>query len=135
MGNFVNTPAVTDRSYYYNPTQNVATPNLSAGRFPDGYDTDNNKYDFRLQPNFNLAADMPAGKDLILLTSVQGLVPGQRIYIGDKDNQESVQVATVGIKTEGEGIGVGIATPLKNAHKAGEAITVNLPTPGRPNRY
>ena len=33
------------------------------------------------------------------------------------------------------GTGVGIATPLKYAHKAGEAVSVNLPTPGRPNKY
>jgi len=213
MGNFVLTPAITDRSYYHTPTLNVATPNLSSGRYPDGYDTDNNKYDFRIQPNFNLAADLNAGVDNILFTSVDGLVPGQRIYIGDKNNQEVVMVATVGTQgstvlrdavkvgdtqvkvansgdfrpgqlvliggnkvtiasiqpaprfrgfggqqgqqeppadtitltapvkfsavpgCEFTGTGVGIATPLKYAHKAGEAVTVNLPTPGRPNKY
>lgn len=206
MGRFVKTPYITNKDGYNNPVADAVLPNLSAGRFPDGYDTDNNKYDFRVQPSFHLAAGVPEGGSRVVFHSSEGLKPGQMIYIGDESDYEYVQVATVGsmgatairaslrpgdryvqvedatdfavgqpvlinghratisdIQTStasrGQakpaemivlkapvdfsapqgtlitGTGAGLSTPLKNAHKIGEAVSVNKPTPGRPNVY
>ena len=136
MGSLVMTPYVVNIDGYHNPVNNVQLPNLSAGRFPDGNDTDNNKYDFRVQPYFHLAEDMEAGAQIIRVSSTYGLKAGQKIFIGGADNYEQALVTTVGIVFgEYEGNAVGLSAPLKYAHGSGEAVSVNIPTPGEPNRY
>ena len=136
MGSLVMTPYVVNIDGYHNPVNNVQLPNLSAGRFPDGNDTDNNKYDFRVQPYFHLAEDMEAGAQIIRVSSTEGLKAGQKIFIGGADNYEQALVTTVGIVFgDYEGNAVGLSAPLKYAHGSGEAVSVNIPTPGEPNRY
>ena len=136
MGSLVMTPYVVNIDGYHNPVNNVQMPNLSAGRFPDGNDTDNNKYDFRVQPYFHLAEDMEAGAQIIRVSSTDGLKAGQKIFIGGADNYEQALVTTVGIVFgEYDGNAVGLSSPLKYAHGSGEAVSVNIPTPGEPNRY
>ena len=130
------TPYVVNIDGYHNPVNNVRLPNLSAGRFPDGNDTDNNKYDFRVQPYFHLAEDLEAGAQIIRVSSTDGLKAGQKIFIGGADNYEQALVTTVGIVFgDYEGNAVGLSAPLKYAHSSGEAVSVNIPTPGEPNRY
>ncbi|MBQ3984857.1 MAG: hypothetical protein II636_05960, partial [Bacteroidales bacterium] len=136
MGSLVMTPYVVNIDGYHNPVNNVRLPNLSAGRFPDGNDTDNNKYDFRVQPYFHLAEDLEAGAQIIRVSSTEGLKAGQKIFIGGADNYEQALVTTVGIVFgDYEGNAVGLSAPLKYAHGSGEAVSVNIPTPGEPNRY
>ena len=136
MGSLVMTPYVVNIDGYHNPVNNAKLPNLSAGRFPDGADYDNNKYDFRVQPYFHLAADAAPGSQILAVSSVEGLSAGQRIYIGGADNYEQAQIATVGIMAgEHDGNAIGISAPLKKEHASGEAVSVNVPTPGAPNRY
>jgi hypothetical protein len=136
MGSLVMTPYVVQIDGYHNPINNVQRPDLSAGRFPDGYDTDNNKYDFRVQPYFHLAADIDKGGQILVVSSIDGLSAGQKVYIGGADNCEQAVLATVGIKYgDYDGMAVGLSAPLKMDHKSGEAVSVNIPTPGAPNRY
>ena len=136
MGSLVMTPYVVNIDGYHNPVNNVRLPNLSAGRFPDGNDTDNNKYDFRVQPYFHLAEDLEAGAQIIRVSSTEGLKAGQKIFIGGADNYEQALVTTVGIVFgEYDGNAVGLSAPLQYAHGSGEAVSVNIPTPGEPNRY
>ena len=136
MGSLVMTPYVVNIDGYHNPVNNVQLPNLSAGRFPDGNDTDNNKYDFRVQPYFHLAEDLDAGAQIIRVSSTDGLKAGQKIFIGGADNYEQALVTTVGIVFgEYDGNAVGLSAPLQYAHGSGEAVSVNIPTPGEPNRY
>ena len=136
MGSLVMTPYVVNIDGYHNPVNNARLPNLSAGRFPDGADSDNNKYDFHVQPYFHLAADAAPGTQILTVSSVEGLSPGQRVFIGGADNYEQAQIATVGIVFgEHDGNAVGLSAPLRKDHKSGEAVSVNIPTPGAPNRY
>ena len=136
MGSLVMTPYVVNIDGYHNPVNNVQLPNLSAGRFPDGNDSDNNKYDFQVQPYCHLAEDLEAGGQIVRVSSTEGLKAGQRVFIGGADNCEQAVVATVGIVFgEYEGNAVGLSAPLKKVHKSGEAVSVNIPTPGAPNRY
>ena len=62
----------------------VATPNLSSGRFPDGADADDNINDFKLQASCNLAAAVYAGATNIKVSSVTGLKPGSKLYLGNE---------------------------------------------------
>ncbi len=106
-------------------------PNKSAGRFPDGTDTDSNCDDFLLQNDSVLAIASSAGATNIKVTSVGGLSAGQKIIIDTGANREVAIVKTVG--TAG-GTTVGTATkagatviPVANAmgFSAGQTITID----------
>jgi hypothetical protein len=87
--------------------QPTATPNRSAGRFPDGVDTDSNCNDFQLQTVTTLAAAVAAGSNNIKIANAVDVTPGQTIVIDTGANQETVMVATAG--TQGAAT-VGTAT-------------------------
>jgi hypothetical protein len=70
--------------------------NRSAGRFPDGADTDSNCNDFLLQPATTLPAGAAAGATNIKVASVADFAAGQRITIDAGVNEESAVIATVG---------------------------------------
>lgn len=70
--------------------------NQSAGRFPDGADTDSNCTDFLTQAAATLAAASDAGASNIKITSVEGFDAGQKITIDTGANVESAVIATVG---------------------------------------
>jgi hypothetical protein len=74
----------------------VATPHRSAGRFPDGADTDSNCGDFRLQPATTLAAASAAGATNIKVGSVADFAAGQTITIDTGASVETVAIAAVG---------------------------------------
>jgi Alpha-L-arabinofuranosidase B, catalytic/NPCBM-associated, NEW3 domain of alpha-galactosidase len=67
----------------------------SAGRFPDGADTDSNCDDFHLQPAAVLMTDSGAGVNNIKVSTVD-FNSGQTIIIGVGANRETAVIATVG---------------------------------------
>jgi hypothetical protein len=71
-------------------------PNLSAGRFPDGLDTDSNCADFLVQSSASLSAASVVGANNIKVTSVAGFEAGQKIVIDAGENLETAVIATVG---------------------------------------
>ena len=92
------------------PGQVVAEAYRSAGRFPDGADTDSNCKDFRTQAAATLATAATAGGTNIKVTNVEGFEAGQTLMIGSGANLEKTTIATVG--TPG-------ATTLDSATSAG----------------
>ncbi len=74
----------------------VNTPHRSAGRFPDGADTDSNCNDFLLQSATILSAASAAGATNIKVASVADFAAGQTILIDAGANLERATVAAVG---------------------------------------
>jgi non-reducing end alpha-L-arabinofuranosidase len=70
--------------------------NTSAGRFPDGLDTDSNCTDFLAEPATTLSAASAAGAANIKVASVAGFGTGQTIRIDTGENLETAVIATVG---------------------------------------
>ena len=70
--------------------------NRSAGRFPDGADTDSNCRDFRLQTATALAVGSAAEANNIKVVSVADFNAGQAIIIDAGANRETAIIATVG---------------------------------------
>jgi hypothetical protein len=82
----------------------------SAGRFPDGADTDSNCTDFVLQPGATLSAASAAGATNLKVATVLDFAAGQTLTIDSGANAETAVIATVG--TAG-------ATTLSTATSAG----------------
>ncbi|MGH9718137.1 MAG: arabinofuranosidase catalytic domain-containing protein [Candidatus Acidiferrales bacterium] len=81
----------------FGPTAGVAsTTNTSAGRFPDGADTDSNCNDFLTQAAATLSAAAITGAANIKVTSVAGFDAGEKIMVDTGANLETAVVATVG---------------------------------------
>jgi hypothetical protein len=78
------------------PPAPVVTPHRSAGRFPDGADTDSNCADFLVQPATTIAAAAAAGATNIKVASVAEFAAGQTILIDAGGDLETVTIATVG---------------------------------------
>jgi non-reducing end alpha-L-arabinofuranosidase len=74
----------------------VATPHRSAGRFPDGRDTDSNCSDFVLQAASTLSLAAAAGATNIKVASVADFAAGQTITIDTGASLEKATIATVG---------------------------------------
>ena len=74
----------------------ASTPHRSAGRFPDGADTDSNCRDFLVQTATTLPLASVAGANNIKVASVADFVPGQTILIDAGANRESAVIAMVG---------------------------------------
>jgi hypothetical protein len=70
--------------------------NRSAGRFPDGADTDSNCRDFLLQAATTLAASSATDANNIKVLSVADFNAGQMIIIDTRANRETAVIATVG---------------------------------------
>jgi len=91
----------------------TSQPNRSAGRYPDGVDTDSNCKDFNLQSVISLSTSAVAGANNIKVNSVSGFVQGQSIIIGSVANNETAVIASVG--TSG-------GTALASAARAGSKV-------------
>ena len=108
----------------------TTTPHRSAGRFPDGADTDSNCQDFRLQAATTMPAASAAGATNIKVDRVAGFNAGQTIVIGAGSNIESAVIGTVGTAgatTTSAATAVGaIAVPVTvtTGFIAGQTITV-----------
>jgi hypothetical protein len=103
---------------------------VSAGRLPDGHDTDSNCNDFLTEPSTSLSAASEIGVPNIKVASVAGFAAGQPIRIDTGTRLEGAIIATVG--TAG---GTTVATavspgateiPVANVigFSAGQAITI-----------
>jgi hypothetical protein len=108
----------------------VAEPARSAGRYPDGVDTDSNCRDFHVQSAATLAAAAAAGSTKIKVTSVEGFSAGQRILIGSGASTESAtieSVGTPGASTTDAAVTAGATSiPLANAFgfRPGQTIII-----------
>ena len=112
----------------------TSSPNRSAGRFPDGADTDSNCRDFLLQTTSTLPIDSEAGANNIKVASVADFAAGQTIIIDSGTNIETAVIASVGTPggtfvTTNTSVGV-TAIPVANAagFSAGQTITIDSGT-------
>jgi hypothetical protein len=109
----------------------VITPNRSAGRFPDGLDTDSNCTDFLLQSTTTLPASSTAGATNIKVAGVADFRAGQTVLIDSGANTESAVIATVGTAgaaTVGTATNAGatvIPVAVAAGFSAGQSITVD----------
>jgi hypothetical protein len=109
----------------------TADHNRSAGRFPDGADTDSNCADFLVQAATTLPNGSSVGATSIKVASVADFSPGQTIVIDTGAIMEMATIATVG--TAGATV-VGASTsagttviPIANpaGFGAGQTITID----------
>ena len=113
------------------PLRPPARPIRSAGRFPDGLDTDSNCTDFLLQPATTLSAASAAGATNIKVASVADFAAGQTIMIDTGANLETAVIATVGTAgatTVGTATNVGatvIPVASGTGFSAGQTITID----------
>jgi hypothetical protein len=83
----------------FDPWSTIVAPiavNTSAGRFPDGADTDSNCTDFLEQAATTLRTASDAGAINIKVASVEGFRAARTILIDTRANQETAVIATVG---------------------------------------
>jgi hypothetical protein len=86
----------TGRGFRFGPFSSTSQPDRSAGRYPDGSDSDNNCRDFMLQNTVTLLVNTTAGSDNIKVASVEGFITGQKIILDSGTNSETAVIATVG---------------------------------------
>ena len=106
------------------------SPHRSAGRFPDGADSDSNCTDFHLQSATTIATDSAARANNLKVTSVADFEAGQKLLIDSGANQESAVISVVGtpgatvLRAEvGKGaMSIPVATSF--GFSAGQAITI-----------
>ena len=105
--------------------------NRSAGRFPDGADTDSNCRDFQLQIATTLAADSAAEANNIKVASVADFNAGQTIFIDTGANRETAVIATVGtagattVRTNTESGATVISVASSFGFSTGQTITID----------
>ena len=105
--------------------------NTSAGRFPDGADSDSNCNDFLTQAAATLSTAVAAGTTNIKVSSVEGFDAGRTITIDSSRNLETAVIATVGTAgatTVDAATGVGaMVIPVANAigFRDGQTITID----------
>ena len=93
-GNFASTPFVSQRGFgVVAPVQMAA---MSTGRYPDGADKDDNKFDFQAQAATSLAAAVNAGDENIKLASTNGFKAGSSIVVGTGSDLQVLQIKSVG---------------------------------------
>ena len=93
-GNFAPLPYPARRGFGMGAAPGVAS--LSAGRFPDGADLDDNKNDFQVQQALSLALPAEAGAANVKVQSVAGLAEGAPIVIGRGPDAEVLEIVKVG---------------------------------------
>lgn len=94
-GCFVPAP-VSFRGFRPGQTTPPDQPDLSAGRFPDGFDSDFNCNDFLVQSSTTMLTASKAGSDNIKVSGVADFVNGQKVIIGAGANSETAVIAIVG---------------------------------------
>ena len=129
-GCFVPSPGASRGFRMASPTA-TSQPDRSAGRFPDGADSDFNCRDFLLQSTITMLAATPAGSNNIKIGNVADFTVGQKVIIGSGANSENAVIKTIG--TTG-GTTVGTATqagtkfiPVASVEgfSAGQTITID----------
>jgi hypothetical protein len=113
------------------PVAPAAATNSSAGRFPDGADTDSNCTDFLVQAAATLSTPTAAGAANIKVTNVEGFAAGEKIMIDTGADLETAVIATVGTAgatTVGAATDVGATViPVAGAlgFRDGQTITID----------
>ena len=127
-GCFVPSP-VAGRGFRFSPV--TSQPNKSAGRYPDGFDSDFNCRDFLVQNSVTVSVPSSSGSNNLKVNSVAGLIIGQRIFIDSGAHGESGVITVIG--TSG---GTTVASSTKAGAKvipvagsegfnAGQTITID----------
>jgi hypothetical protein len=118
------------RGFRMGPSAPTSQPDRSAGRYPDGADSDFNCRDFLLQNTVTLLTPAAAGSNNIKVASVADLSAGQKIIIGKGTNSETAVIAAVGTPG-GTTLGTSISTGKKvilvasvEGFNPGQAITI-----------
>jgi non-reducing end alpha-L-arabinofuranosidase len=130
-GCFVAAPGMGRGGFRMGPATPTAQPNRSAGRYPDGTDTDSNGRDFQLQSAITLVVATPAGSNNIKINSVAGFSIGQKVVIGSAANSEAATIAILGTTggstlVSGSNAGVkSIAVTSVEGINAGQSITID----------
>jgi non-reducing end alpha-L-arabinofuranosidase len=115
----------------FGPAASTVTTNRSAGRFPDGLDTDSNCTDFLVQPATTLPAGSAAGAANIKVAGVADFDAGQTVMIDTGAGRETAVIATVGTAgatTVSAATSVGATViPVASAmsFRPGQAITID----------
>ena len=129
FGNFVPSPGMVRG--FRGGTAPFSLANRSAGRYPDGADSDNPRRDFQVQNTLNLLTPSPAGSDNIKVVSVADLSVGQKMIIEPGSNSEIVVIKTIGTaggSTVGTATAVGatvIPVPNTAGFTTGQTITID----------
>jgi hypothetical protein len=114
----------------FGPMDSAGASNTSAGRFPDGVDSDSNCRDFVTSPATTLGVASVAGATNIKVASVEGFADGETIRIGAGANLETAAIATVGTAgatTVGAGTAAGAKLiPVANAAGFSEGQTITI---------
>jgi len=124
-------PAQGGRGGRFGAPAGTTEPHRSAGRFPDGTDTDSNCTDFLVQPATTLAAAAAAGATNIKVATVAEFASGQTLTIDSGAGTETAKIATVGTAgatTAGAAVTAGATViPVASAFgfTAGQAITID----------
>ena len=124
-GCFVTSPGM-GRFFRMGPGMTASQPDRSAGRYPDGADSDFNCRDFLIQNSIALLAPATANSTNIKVASVADLSAGMRIIIGKGTNSETAVIAAVG--TPG---GTIISNPVSAGNKAILVASVEGFNPGQ----
>jgi hypothetical protein len=94
-GCIVTSPSM-GRGFRMGPSTPTSQPDRSAGRFPDGKDTDSNCSDFLVQNVVTMSSPAAKGSNNIKVSGMADFVPGQKIIIGSGTDSENGVIATVG---------------------------------------
>ncbi len=119
---------------YEPPAEAAADTNTSAGRFPDGADTDSNCNDFQTQAAATLSAASSAGATNISVDSVEDFNAGQKIMIDTGVNLERAVIAKVGsagattVNTATEAGATAMAVAGATGFRKGQTITIGSDT-------
>jgi non-reducing end alpha-L-arabinofuranosidase len=129
-GCYVASP-VAGRGFRMAPSTSTTQPDRSAGRFPDGTDSDYNCRDFLLQSSITLLAAAPAGSNNIKIGNVSDFTIGQKVIIGTGSNSETAVIKTIGT-TGGTTVGTITQAGTKfipvasvEGFSAGQTITID----------
>ncbi|MEO8886292.1 MAG: arabinofuranosidase catalytic domain-containing protein [Mucilaginibacter sp.] len=95
-GNFAAAPTVGGGGFRFGNAAPTEQPNKSAGRYPDGFDSDDNRADFMLQSNMSLSLASAAGAANVKFTNATGFNAGEQIIIGSDANSETAVIASIG---------------------------------------
>lgn len=129
-GNFVLSPGMNAGRGGFGQGPSANRPNRSAGRFPDGYDSDDNRRDFQVQNVLTFAIPSEAGSNNIKVGNTTNFTVGQNIIIGSGQLKESASIATIGTSggttistASSEGAGM-LAVGSIEGFSAGQTVTV-----------
>jgi hypothetical protein len=129
-GCFVPSPGI-NRGFRGAPSSSASQPDRSAGRFPDGADSDSNCRDFLVQGTTTMSTAATAGSDNIKVSNMADLGIGQKIIIGTGINSETAVIKTIGT-TGGTSVATATAAGVKvipvsgtEGFSAGQTITID----------